>query len=48
MSMLNIASLPKHIDEIRILLANQCLDILAFNETILDDNISNQDMHIDN
>ncbi len=48
MSMLNIASLPKHIDEIRILLADQCLDILVLNETRLDDNISNQDMHIDN
>ena len=47
--MLNIlASLPKHIEEIRILLADQCLDILALNETRLHDSVSNQDMHIDN
>ena len=47
MSMLNIARLPKHIEEIRILLTDQCLDVLALNETRLDDNVSNQDMYID-
>ena len=47
MGMLNIASLPKHIDEIRILLADQCLDVLALNETRLVENISNEDMYID-
>ena len=47
MGMLNITSLPKHIDEIRILLTDQCLDVLALNETRLDDNISNEDIHID-
>ena len=31
----------------RILLADQCLDVLALNETRLDDNISNEDMYID-
>ena len=44
--MLNIRSLPKHIDEVRILLANQCIDVLALNETRLDDSISNQDLFI--
>jgi hypothetical protein len=29
MGMLNIQSLPKHIDEVRILLADQCIDVLA-------------------
>ena len=47
MGMLNITSLPKHIDEIRILFTDQCLDVLALNETRLDDNISNEDIHID-
>lgn len=46
--MLNIVSLPKHIEEVRILSAEQCLDILALNETRLDENISNQDMYIHN
>ena len=45
MGMLNIVSLPKYTDEIRVLLADQYFDILALiNETGLDDNISNQDM----
>ena len=47
MGMLNITSLPKCIDEIRILLTDHCLDVLALNETRLDDNISNEDIHID-
>lgn len=47
MDMLNITSLPKHIDEIRILLTDKGLDVLAQNETRLDDNISNEDIHID-
>ncbi len=46
--MLNIASLPKHIEEIRVILAEKCLDILALNETRLDNNITNQDMFIQN
>jgi exonuclease III len=48
MGMLNIVSLPKYIDQIRVLLADQYFDILALNETRLDDNISNQDMFIHN
>ena len=48
MGMLNIVSLPKHIDEIRIILADQYFDVLALNETRLDKNISNQDMFIQN
>ena len=41
MRLLNIVSLTKHIEEIRILLADQCLDILALNETRLDPSIHN-------
>ena len=48
MGMLNIVSLPKHIDEIRIILDDQYFDVLALNETRLDENISNQDMFIQN
>jgi hypothetical protein len=32
MALLNIVSLSKHIDEIRLLLENQTVDILALNE----------------
>ena len=46
--MLNIASLPKHIEEIRVILDEKCLDILALNETRLNNNITNQDMFIHN
>jgi hypothetical protein len=35
MALLNIVSLSKHIDEIRLLLENQTVDILALNETRL-------------
>ena len=38
--MLNIASLPKHLDEIRFLLHDKKLDILILNETRLDSSIS--------
>ena len=40
MACLNITSLPKHIDELRILLHNKYLDILAINETPLHEEIS--------
>ena len=43
MGMLNIVCLPKYIDEIKIILADQYFDVLALNETRLDKNISNQD-----
>ena len=46
--MLNITSLPKHIDEIRVILADECLDILVLNETRLDNTINNQVMCISN
>ena len=46
--MLNIVSLPKYIDEIRIILADQYFDVLALNEARLDKNISNQDMFVQN
>ena len=48
MGMLNIVSLPKYIDEIRIILADQYFDVLALNETRLVKNISNPDMFIQN
>jgi hypothetical protein len=35
MALLNIVRLSKHIDEIRLLLENQTVDILALNETRL-------------
>ena len=43
---LNITSLPKHIDELRILLADRYIDILAINETRLDDSILDRKVHI--
>jgi hypothetical protein len=48
MAMLNIASLPKHIDEVRILLATSKFDILAINETRLDRSISDDLASISN
>lgn len=47
MASLNIASLVLHIDELRILLAKQCLDVLCLNETRLDSTISDNIVHID-
>ncbi len=46
--MLHIVSLPKYIDEIRILLAKQDLDILALNETRLDNMLSDDLMSVHN
>ena len=43
---LNVNSLLKHLDEIRLILINNALDILAINESKIDDNISNDDIHI--
>ena len=40
MAMLNVVSLPKHLDEIRLLLHDKYLDVLAVNETRLDSTIS--------
>ena len=44
MGSLNIASLTKHLDELKVLMANEPLDILAINESRLD--ISIPDFHI--
>ena len=46
MAMLNVVSLPKHLDEIRILLADQSIDVLALNETRLNSSISDGQVHI--
>ncbi|CAH3132643.1 unnamed protein product, partial [Porites lobata] len=43
---LNINSLSAHIDELRILLSGRPIDILAINETKLDDTISDNEIHI--
>ena len=43
---LNIASLPKHIDELRLNMQHQYLDILVLNETRLDETISNSEISI--
>ena len=46
MASLNITSLLKHLDELRIVLDGQSIDILAINETRLDGSISDQDVKI--
>ena len=46
MTCLNIASLPKHIDELRVLLDNQWCDIIAINETRLDEIIDDDEVKI--
>ena len=43
---LNIASLIKHIDELRIFMHDQKFDILSINETRLDDTIDNNEVEI--
>ena len=48
MAMLNITSLPKHIDEICVLLATKNFDILALNETRLDHSIPDDLVNIPN
>ena len=48
MASLNITSLPKHIDELRVLLDKNPIDVLASNETRLDSSISDGEMHISN
>lgn len=40
MASLKITNLLKHIDELRIILNDQCVDVLAINEKRLDENIS--------
>lgn len=46
MVLLNIVSLPKHIDEIRMLLVDQPIDLIAFNETRLDPSIADGQVKI--
>ena len=46
MACLDIPSLPKHIDELRVLLDNQWFDIIAINETRLDEIISIDEVKI--
>ena len=46
MASLNITSLLKHIDELRIVLDGQHIDILVINETRLDGSISDQDVNV--
>ena len=43
---LNIASLVRHIDGLKIVMSNQTLDILAINETRLDSTIADKDISI--
>ena len=43
---LNITSLRKHIDELRVLLADNSLDVLSINETRLDDSVTDNEVHI--
>ena len=45
---LNIVSLPLHIDEFRIWLAEQNIDLIAFNETRLDSNINDNQVRLNN
>ena len=45
---LNIGSLVKHIDQLRINMKNQTVDILAINETRLDDTINDSEIEISN
>ena len=46
MAFLNITSLTKHIDELRILLANYPLDVISINESRLDEGILNSEIYI--
>ena len=43
---LNVNSLMKHIDEIRVMLINYPFDILAISETKIDSTISDSEIHI--
>jgi hypothetical protein len=46
MAFLNIASLPKHIDEFRIYMSVQTFDLIAFNETRLNTSIKDGEVNI--
>ena len=47
MAILNITSLLTHLDELRVLLNYNCIDLLAINETRLDGSISDQDVKVE-
>ena len=46
MGLLNINSLTKHIDELRIFVADKPFDVLAINETKLDETISDEQISL--
>ena len=46
MASLKITSLTKHIDKLRILLANHLLDVISINETTLDKGILNSEIYV--
>ena len=46
MACLNINSLVKHVEELRVLLSEFSIDILAINETKLDESIKSSELHI--
>ncbi len=46
MAFLNIVSLPKNIDEIRYSMSQKYIDLIAFNETRLDPNITDNIIHL--
>ena len=43
---LNIASLPKHIDKLRVLLSDNPRDKLSIHETRLDDSVNDDEVYI--
>ena len=45
---INVASLSLHIEELWLIMADQCLDLLAVNESRLDSTITDNLVHIDN
>ena len=47
MAFLNIVSLPKNIDEIKFSMTNKFIDLIAFNETRLDANITDNMINLD-
>ena len=47
MAFLNIVSLPKHLDELRLRMQSQFLDLLALSETRLDDTLTDSDLSIE-
>ena len=47
MAFLNIVSLPKRIDEINFSMSNKFIDLIAFNETRLDANITDNMINLD-